>query len=56
MVYVGLGEHESALECLERAYHIRGGELQRLSVEPLFDPLHSDQRFKDLVRRMHFPS
>ncbi len=56
MVYVGLGEKDRAFEWLERAFQERGGELFLLRVDPLLDPLRSDPRFDDLVRRMRFPS
>jgi serine/threonine-protein kinase len=56
LVHVGLGEKERAFECLERAYQDRGGELYRLRVEPLLEPLHRDPRFVDLAHRMHLPS
>ena len=49
MIFVGLGEKDHALEWLERAYELRDPEMVFLNVEPLFDVLHSDKRFKDLL-------
>jgi hypothetical protein len=51
-IYIGLGEGEQALEWLERAYEDHSDELIYLKVEPMFDPLRADARFKDLLRRM----
>jgi len=53
-VYVGLGEHDQALQCLERAYEERDGILVYLKVEQRFDPLRDDPRFQDLMRRVGF--
>jgi len=51
-IYVGLGEKGGAFESLEKGYeeHSLIGEI-RLS--PAFDPLRSDPRFADLLRRMN---
>jgi TolB-like protein/DNA-binding winged helix-turn-helix (wHTH) protein/Tfp pilus assembly protein PilF len=50
--YLGLGEHEQAFVWLERAYQEHSIILQYLKVNPFFDPLRDDPRFKDLVRRV----
>jgi len=54
-IYVALGENDQALEWLERAYQERSSEMMWLKVESDWDPLRSDPRFQDLVRRMNFP-
>lgn len=56
IVYVGLGEKEKALESLEKAYvGERNKWLGFLKVEPSFDPLRSELRFKSLLQRMNLP-
>ena len=54
-VYAGLGEKDQALECLERAYREHSGTMWALKMDPECDPLRSDPRFQDLLRRMNFP-
>lgn len=49
--YAGLGDKEQALAWLEKAYYERRDRVFLLNVDPLLDPLRSDPRFKDLVRR-----
>ena len=53
-LYVGLGEKDKAIEALWRDYDERAGshELLWLKVFPVFDPLHSDPEFIDLLRRI----
>lgn len=53
MVYIGLGEKDRAFEWLERAYEERIWLLGVLAVDPMFDPLRSDPRYTDLIRRMN---
>jgi len=55
LVYAGLGEKDQAFEWLERAYKARDKGLTYLKVDPALDPLRSDPRFQDLLRRMNFP-
>ena len=55
MIHTGLGEYDEAIEWLEKAYEERNSWMPFLQVEPRFDPLRSDPRFQDLVRRMNFP-
>ncbi len=51
----GLGEKEKAFEWLEKAYEDRsiGSTFARIKVDPIYDPLRSDPRFADLLRRMN---
>ena len=53
IIYTGLGEKELAFEWLEKAYEDRNWVLVLLKVHPMFDPLRSDPRFLDLLRRMN---
>jgi tetratricopeptide (TPR) repeat protein len=52
MVYAGLGERDTALLWLEKAFADREGRLTILKCAPEFDSLHSDARYADLVRRV----
>ncbi len=52
ILYVGLGDNDKALEQLNKAYEDRAGWIIYLKVEPILDPLRSDPRFVDLVRRL----
>lgn len=54
-LYVRLGDKEQAFVWLERAYQERDVLLMTLSIEPHLDPLRSDVRFQDLVRRVGLP-
>ena len=54
-LYVGLGDNEGALALLERAYRERDYQMQYLKVEAHYDPLRSNARFQDLVRRLGLP-
>ena len=54
-IYIGLGDKEQALSSLEKAYVDRSMLLTFLKVDPELDSLHSDPRFKDLVRRVGLP-
>jgi hypothetical protein len=52
VVYAALGDKDQAMNWLEKGYEERfnPGVLLR----PGFDPLRSDVRFKDLLRRVGF--
>ncbi|MDQ3805543.1 MAG: tetratricopeptide repeat protein, partial [Acidobacteriota bacterium] len=52
VIHLGLGEHERALEWLARAFEERTGFLVFLRVEPMFDPLREDPRFRELEARI----
>jgi TolB-like protein/Flp pilus assembly protein TadD len=53
--YATLGRKDDALRWLERAYEAREFIMPWLSFYWRFDPLRSDARFTDLVRRMGLP-
>ncbi|HST09044.1 MAG TPA: winged helix-turn-helix domain-containing protein [Terriglobales bacterium] len=52
LIYLSLGDKDRALEWLERAYRERSSLLIYLKVDPRFDALRSDHRFRDLVQRV----
>jgi hypothetical protein len=52
MIYAALGDKEQALAFLARAYGERSRRLVFLKVNPVWDSLRSDLRFRDLVRRV----
>lgn len=54
-IYVGLGQKDEAFAALERGVAERDGYLTWLKVEPALDPLRSDPRFADLLRRVGLP-
>jgi len=54
--YVGLGKRDEAFQMLEKAYQARSTCMIYLKTDPRFDPLRSDPRFQDLLRRVGFPS
>jgi len=49
-VYIGLGQHDEALKYLERAYQ-EHSLLNAGGPEAILDPLRSNPRFQDLMRR-----
>jgi tetratricopeptide (TPR) repeat protein len=54
-IHIGLGEKVKALDRLDRAYQERNDRLVYLNVEPMADPLRSEPRFQDLMKRLHLP-
>lgn len=55
LIYAALRDRERAVSCLETAYESRDGWLVWANVDPLLDPLRTDQRIVDLLRRLGFP-
>jgi TolB-like protein/Tfp pilus assembly protein PilF len=55
IVYFGLGDKERAFQYLERAFADREDALLHLKTEPMFDSLHSDPRFRDMLKRLNLP-
>jgi tetratricopeptide (TPR) repeat protein len=52
LIHVGLGEKGEALDALERAYQTRALLLTSIGVDTRYQPLRSDPRFMDLLRRI----
>ena len=51
IAYSGLNDRDQAIEYLNKAYESRHPGLVLIRIDPLFDRLRSDDRFKQLVRR-----
>jgi len=54
-IYTGLGKKDQAFIWLEKATEERYSSMVWLKVDPLWDPLRSDPRFEDLLRRVGLP-
>jgi len=54
-VYGLVGDKDRAFAWLERGFAEHNGDLTDLNVDPIWDPLRDDPRFKDLVRRVGLP-
>jgi TolB-like protein/DNA-binding winged helix-turn-helix (wHTH) protein len=52
LIYSGLGEQDNAVQWLDRAFQEHSTWMLHLKVDPRLDPLRSDPRFQDLVRRV----
>ena len=55
VLYIGLGEKDPAFSFLNKAVQDRAGLLVYINVDPFFDPLRSDPRFAEILRRVHIP-
>jgi hypothetical protein len=54
-IYARLGQKDHTLEWLEKAYKVRDASLVDIGTDPLFDFLHSDPHYIDLMRRVGLP-
>lgn len=54
-IYLSLGEHDTAMAALEKAYEQKTDRLIYLGVDPIADPLRNDPRFSNLLRRIGLP-
>jgi TolB-like protein len=51
-LYTRAGKKDEALEWLEKAYLAHDPNMPYISVDPIFDDIRDDPRFKDLLRKM----
>ena len=51
-IRVGLGEHEAALEHLDRAWRGHDRGMAWLKVSPRFDPVRGEASFQEILRRL----
>ena len=52
LVYIGLGDHDRAMDGLEKAYQERSTYMVYAKIDALLDPIRSDRRFIDLIQKM----
>ncbi len=52
-IVLAVGDRGGALEWLERAYEAHSWDLVFLKESPSWDPLRSDPRFVDLLKRLN---
>ena len=55
MIYAQMGEIDTAFKWLEKAYLIHEVEIYWLKVEPPFEPLHSDLRWREMLGKIGYP-
>jgi eukaryotic-like serine/threonine-protein kinase len=55
-IYLGLGDNDRAIECLENSYQEHSHWLLYLHIDPSMDSLRDNPRFQDLLRRVGLPS
>jgi len=49
---LGTGQKERVLELLQKAYLEHSNVVVQIKVDPMYDPIRSDPRFEDLLRRI----
>jgi tetratricopeptide (TPR) repeat protein len=54
IVHLGLGDHNAALTHLETACDKREQAVSGMKVHPLYDPLRSERRFQNILKRIGF--
>jgi TolB-like protein/class 3 adenylate cyclase/Tfp pilus assembly protein PilF len=54
IVYLGMGDHERALDYLEQAYSAHSQWLCWLKMDRIFDPLRKEPRFVALTKKLNF--
>jgi TolB-like protein/DNA-binding winged helix-turn-helix (wHTH) protein/Flp pilus assembly protein TadD len=56
VAWTGLGDHDKAIHFLNEAYRLRSSNLATIQADPLFDPLHPDPGFQELLHEIALPT
>jgi tetratricopeptide (TPR) repeat protein len=56
MAYASAGEADQAMKFLEKSYQQHDWQMVQLRSFRVWDPIRSEPRFQDLLRRLRFPS
>jgi len=56
LIYVALGDKETAFQWLDRAFQERDENFIHLKVDPRLDPIRSEPRFQQLLQRVNLAS
>jgi tetratricopeptide (TPR) repeat protein len=52
IAYSGTGQNERVIGLLQKAYSEHSNAVVQIKVDPMYDPIRSDPRFRDLLRRV----
>jgi tetratricopeptide (TPR) repeat protein len=55
LIYLGLGEKEKTFELLDQSYRQKVNWLVWLLKDPRWDPMRSEPRFEEMLRKVSFP-
>ena len=55
VIHIWLGEKDEAFRQLEKGYEVRSQCMPATKVDPRLDPIRSDPRYADLMKRLAFP-
>ena len=55
-IYIGLGDKDQAFVWLDKSFEERSDGMRVIKTNPIYDPLRSDPRFTDLLKRMRLPT
>jgi TolB-like protein/DNA-binding winged helix-turn-helix (wHTH) protein/Flp pilus assembly protein TadD len=56
MGYLGIGDKDAVFHWLDKAYQLRSGGLNAIKVDPSYDLLRGDPRYRAFLQRMGFTS
>ncbi|MGQ0639499.1 MAG: protein kinase domain-containing protein [Gemmatimonadaceae bacterium] len=52
VIHTALGDHDTALTWLERAVAARGVGLMFMAAEPMYEPLHNEPRYRQVIEQV----
>jgi serine/threonine protein kinase/Tfp pilus assembly protein PilF len=54
-VYIALGDNDQAFKWLNKAFENRDSALVYLAIDSIYDSIHNDPRYQELLKKMRFP-